>query len=139
MSKGERSLGGCQPRGLAVLLIPLLSADAPVPLFHGLCAVRFVLLRDEGLLVGRDLRQVMTARLDQRSNADEAVADLVLTLRQRRSPLNRLTEVDAVAITRGGRSGAVGREQHLLAAVLSVFLGFGQSAGNVVNTGGISY
>ena len=63
-------------------LIPLRAAHAPVPLFHGLAAVRFVLLSDEGLLVSRDLREVMTALLDHRSHADEAVADLVLTLRQ---------------------------------------------------------
>ena len=47
----------------------------------------------------------MTALSDHRCHADKAVADLVLTLGQRRSPLNRLTEVDAVAITRGGCSG----------------------------------
>ena len=68
---------------LRVLLIPLLSTDFPVPLFHGRAAVGLVLLSDEGLLVGRDLRQVMTALLDHRSHADKAVADLVLTLRQR--------------------------------------------------------
>ena len=79
-------------------LIPLLTADAPVPLFHGLCAVRLVLLRDEGLLVGRDLRQVMTALNDHRCHADEAVADLMLTLRQRRGALHRYTEIDAVAL-----------------------------------------
>ena len=83
VSKGERSLGGCQPQGLRVLLIPFLAAHAPIPLFHGLCAARFVLLREEGLLVGRDLREVMTALLDHRCHADKAVADLVLTLRQR--------------------------------------------------------
>ena len=79
-------------------LIPFSAADAPVPLFHGLCAVRLVLLRDEGLLVGRDLRQVMTALLDHRCHADEAVADLVLTLRQRRGAFHRGTEIDAVAL-----------------------------------------
>ena len=122
-----------------MLLIPLRAADAPIPLFHGLCAVRLVLLSDEGLLVGRDLREVMTALLNHRCNADEAVADLVLTLGQRRGAFHRYTEVQTVALVRGGRSGSVRREQHLLAGVLSVFLGFGQSAGNVVNTGGIGY
>ena len=121
-------------KGLAVLLIPLFAADFPVPFLHGLAAVRLALLRDEGLLVGRDLREVMTALLDHRCHADEAVADLVLTLRQRRGALNRLTEVDAVAITRGGCSGAVGRKQHLLAGVLSVFLGFSQCSGNRADT-----
>ena len=66
-----------------MLLIPFLATDTPVPLFHGLCAVGLVLLSEEGLLVGRDLREVMTALLDHRCHADEAVADLVLTLRQR--------------------------------------------------------
>ncbi len=79
-------------------LIPLLTADAPVPLFHGLAAVRLVLLSDESLLVSRDLRQVMTALLDHRCHADEAVADLVLTLRQRRGAFHRYTEVQTVAL-----------------------------------------
>ena len=113
-----------------MLLIPLLAADAPIPLFHGLCAARLVLLREEGLLVGRDLREIVRALLDHRSDADEAVADLVLTLGQRSRALNRLAEVDAVALVGGGCRGAVGRKQHLLAGVLTVILGLGQCAGD---------
>ena len=122
-----------------MLLIPFLAADAPIPLFHGLCAARLVLLREEGLLVGRDLREIVRALLDHRSNADEAVADLVLTLGQRSRALNRLAEVDAVALVGGGCCGAVGRKQHLLAGVLSVILGFGQCAGDRADTGIITY
>ena len=113
-----------------MLLIPFLAAHAPVPLFHGLCAARLVLLREEGLLVGRDLREIVRALLDHRSNADEAVADLVLALGQRRFAFHRLAEVDAVALVGGGCRGAVGRKQHLLAGVLTVILGFGQCAGD---------
>ena len=118
-----------------MFLIPLLSANFPIPLFHGLCAARFVLLREEGLLVGRDLRQVMTALLDHRCHADKAVADLVLTLRQRRAAFHRSTEIDAVALVGGGCSGSVRREQHLLAAVLTALSGFGQCAGYMINSG----
>ena len=122
-----------------MLLIPLLTADTPIPLFHGLCAARFVLLREEGLLVGRDLREIVTALLDHRCHTDEAVADLVLTLRQRRAAFHRSTEIDAVALVRGRCSGSVGREQHLLAAVLTALSGFGQCAGYMINSGGKSY
>ena len=122
-----------------MLLIPLFAADTPVPLFHGLCAARFVLLREEGLLVGRDLREVMTALLDHLCHADEAVADLVLTLRQRRAAFHRSTEIDAVALVGGRCSGSVRREQHLLAAVLTALSGFGQCAGHMINSGGKSY
>ena len=118
-----------------MLLIPLLSANFPIPLFHGLCAVRLVLLREEGLLVGRDLREIVRALLDHRSNADEAVADLVLTLRQRRAAFHRSTEIDAVALVGGRCSGSLGREQHLLAAVLTALSGFGQCAGYMINSG----
>ena len=118
-----------------MLLIPLLTADTPVPLFHGLCAARLVLLREEGLLVGRDLREVMTALLNHRCHADKAVADLVLTLRQRSAAFHRSTEIDAVALVRGRCSGSVGREQHLLAAVLTALSGFGQCAGHMINSG----
>ena len=113
-----------------MLLIPFLAAHAPIPLFHGLCAARFVLLREEGLLVGRDLREIVRALLDHRSNADEAVADLVLALCQRRFAFQRLAEVDAVALVGGGCRGAVGRKQRLLAGVLSDILGIGQCAGD---------
>ena len=116
-------------------LIPFRAADAPVPLFHGLCAVRLVLLSDEGLLVGRDLREVMTALSDHRSNTDKAVADLVLTLRKRSRAFHRSTEIDAVALVRGRCSGTVRREQHLLAAVLTALTGFGQCAGHMINSG----
>ena len=118
-----------------MLLIPFLAAHAPIPLFHGLCAARFVLLREEGLLVGRDLREVMTALLDHRCHADKAVADLVLTLGQRRTAFHRSTEIDAVALVGGGCSGSVGSEQHLLAAVLTALSGFGQCAGYMINSG----
>ena len=118
-----------------MLLIPLLTADTPIPLFHGLCAVRLVLLREEGLLVSRDLREIVRALLDHRCHADKAVADLVLTLRQRRAAFHRSTEIDAVALVGGGCCGSVRREQHLLAAVLTALSGFGQCAGYMINSG----
>ena len=80
---GCKTSVGDPVENLRMLLIPFSTTNFPIPLLHGLAAVRFVLLSDEGLLVGRDLREVMTALLDHRSNADKAVADLVLTLRQR--------------------------------------------------------
>ena len=118
-----------------MLLVQLLSADAPVRLLHGLCAARLVLLREEGLLVGRDLREIVRALLDHRCHADKAVADLVLTLRQRRTAFHRSTEIDAVAPVGGRCSGTVRREQHLLAAVLTALSGFGQCAGHMINSG----
>ena len=118
-----------------MLLIPLLTADAPVPLEHGLAAVRFVLLSDEGLLVSRDLRQVVTALGDHRPYTDKAVADLVLTLRQRSRALHWYTEVQTVALVRGRCRGTVRREQHLLAAVLTALTGFGQCAGHMIKSG----
>ena len=119
-------------------LIPLRAADAPVPLFHGLCAVRFVLLSDEGLLVGRDLRQVMTALLDHRSHADKAVADLVLTLRQRSRALVRigLLDVDTLALRVGGRCRSVRHDDVVAVFVTVLFLGFLQGALDVLDSTG---
>ena len=122
-----------------MLLIPFLATDTPVPLFHGLCAVGLVLLREEGLLVSRDLREIVTELLDHRCYADKAVADLVLTLRQRSAAFHRSTEIDAIAPVGGRCSGTVRREQHLLAAVLTALSGFGQCAGHMINSSGKSY
>ena len=59
--------------------------------------------------------------------------------RERRGALYRGTEVQTVALVRGRCSGSVGREQHLLAGVLTALTGFGQCAGYMINSGGISY
>ena len=131
-------MGGCQPRGLGFNY----ASDPILVRTHASTIVSWSLRRwvrsserEEGLLVGRDLREVMTALLDHRCDADEAVADLVLTLRQRRAAFHRSTEIDAVALVRGRCSGSVGREQHLLAAVLTALSGFGQCAGYMINSG----
>ncbi len=131
-------LNAAEPRGLAVRLIPLLTAHAPIPLFHGLCAVRLVLLRDEGLLVGRDLREVMTALLDHRSNADEAVADLVLTLRQRRGAFVaiRIEGVQTLTIGVSGRRGAVGGNEIVAVVVTILFFRSFQGSADGLNTRG---
>ena len=123
---------------LAVLLIPFSAAHAPVPLEHGLAAVRFVLLSDEGLLVSRDLRQVMTALSDHRPNADKAVADLVLTLRQRSRALVRISflDVDTLALRVGRRRGSVRHDDVVAVFVTVLFLGFLQGALDVLDSSG---
>ncbi len=123
---------------LAVLLIPLLTADAPVPLEHGLAAVRLVLLSDEGLLVSRDLRQVVTALSDHRPDTDKAVADLVLTLRQRSRALVRIgfLDVDALALRVSGRCRSVRHDDVVAVFVTVLFLGFLQGALDVLDSSG---
>ena len=137
MSKGERSLVRFTEDRLAVLLIILCAADLPVVRLHGFCAIGVVLLGEEVLLVGGDLHEVGFAGLDHAGYHHELRTVLELTLRERRGTFLRSAQVQAVALVRGRRCYAVGSQEHLLARVLTRLAGLGQSAGNVVNTGGI--
>ena len=84
----------------------------------------------------------MTTEVSPRCHASERVVTVRVTL-QELSPnpaanaVNAAisTEIDAVAPVRGRCSGTVGREQHLLAAVLTALSGFGQCAGHMINSG----
>ena len=122
-----------------MLLIIFSTTNFPVVRLHGFCAIGVVLLGEEVLLVGSDLHEVGFAGLDHAGYHHELRAVLELTLRERRSTFYRLAEIQTVALVGGGRSYAVGSQEHLLAGVLTALAGFGQSAGNVVNTGGIGY
>ena len=124
---------------LTVLLIIFSTTNFPIIGLHGFCAIGVVLLGEEVLLVGGDLHEVGFAGLDHAGYHHELRAVLELTLRERRSTFYRLAEIQTVALVGGGRSYAVGSQEHLLAGVLTRLAGFGQSAGNVVNTGGIGY
>ena len=121
--------------GLAVRLIIFSTTDFPVPCEHGFLAVGLVLLRGESDLVVGDLREILLASLDHRGYRSEACADLQLLRTQRRGALLRGTEVQTVTLVVGRCRYAVGSQEHLLARVLTVVLGFGQRAGNVVDTG----
>ena len=139
MNKGERSLVRFTEGRLAVLLIIFSPANLPIVRLHGFCAIGVVLLGEEVLLVGGDLHEVGFAGLDHAGYHHELRAVLELTLTQRRGAFHRGTQVNAVTVFGGRCSGSVGREQHLLAAVLTALTGFGQCAGHMINSGRISY
>ena len=61
-----------------VLLVVLLTADAPEVRLHGLGAGSGVFLRKEGLLVGYDLREVDLTRPHHCRHGGETLADLQL-------------------------------------------------------------
>ena len=122
-----------------MLLVVLSAADAPVVLGHGFCARRIVLLGDEVLLVGSDLHEVGFAGLDHAGYYHELRTVLELTLTQRRGAFHRGTQVNAVTVFGGRCSGSVGCQEHFLAAVLTALTRFGQCAGHMINSGGISY
>ena len=131
-------LGGALGR-LAVLLIPFSTTNFPVVRLHGFCAIRVVLLGSEVRLIGGELGEIGLACLDHLRDCGEAVTDLDLALRERAVAFHRSTEVQAVTLRVGGRSGTVRREQHLLAAVLTALTGFCQCAGHMINSGTVRY
>ena len=120
-------------------LVVFSTTNFPIIGLHGFCTIGVVLLEAEVRLVGGELRQVRLARLDHLRYRGEAVTDLDLTLTQRAVAFHRGTQVNAVTVFGGRCSGSVGREQHLLAAVLTTLTRFGQCAGYMINSGGINY
>ena len=74
---GHRTNGVGFP-GLSMLLVVLLTADAPEVCFHGLCAGSGVFLRKEGFLVCNDLAQVDLACPNHRCYRGETLACLQL-------------------------------------------------------------
>ena len=123
---------------LAVLLIPLRSADLPVVRLHGFCAIGVVLLRAEVRLIGGELRQIGFASLDHLRYRGEAVTDLDLPLTQRAVALVRIgiLDVDALAVRVGGRCRSVRHDDVVAVVVTVLFLGFLQGALDVLDSTG---
>ena len=123
-------------RWLAVVgSVILLAADLPQVRAHGLLAAGSVFLRQECILVGRDLRQVALTSLNQRCYGCEALASLQLIAGRLGAALRLRAQVQTVAVFALGSGYAVGSQEHFGARVLSALAGFGECAGYMVDTG----
>ena len=119
-----------------VLRIILLAADLPQVRAHGLLATGKIFLRQECILVGRDLRQVSPTSLNHRSYGCETLASLQLIAGRLGRAEELAYHVDAGAGRVLGGCYPVGSQERV--AVRAVGLtSFGtarQKAGNEVNT-----
>ena len=93
-----------------MLRIPRVAADLPQVGLHGLLAVRLVLLREEGCLVGRDVHQVLRASENSRCHCLEARTDLQFTSRQRRATLVAVGVKRVHALTIGVFGGRLAKD-----------------------------
>ena len=124
---------------LRVLGVVLCAADGPEVGPHGALAGGGVALCLEGLLVSGDLGEVALARFHHRRHLGEAGAYGLLLGGEGCGAHGFLTQVEAVAVVGLGGRYAVGRQQHLLAAVLTVLTRLGYCAGYMVDSGRINY
>ena len=122
-----------------MLSIVCLAFHHPIPRFQRLLASGEVLLGDEGLLIVRDLAQVLTTIADSRCNRCKAYACIQFTGARCRAALYFLTHVDAIAVWVLRCCYAVRTKQHLRAAVLAVLTRFTQCAGYTIDTGAPFY
>ena len=91
--------------GLPLLLVILLSADAPQVSPHGLGTTGSVFLREEGLLVSNDLGQIGAACGDHRCYSRETLTRFQLLVDR----LVRTVDVDLRVLQSGGFGIAVDR------------------------------
>ena len=91
---------------------------------HRLLAVRLVLLREEVLLVGRDLRQVLLTGLNGRGYRSKSLAlsQFVRTRSRGAGHALQASDVDAAAVGVGGLFHTVGSQHHLLVGCVRRFL-----------------
>ena len=118
-------LRGGRGVSLRVLRVVLCAADCPEVGSHGALASGGVALCLEGLLVGGDLGEVALARFHHGCHLGEAGADGLLLGGEGCGAHGFLTQVEAVAVIGLGGRYAVGSQQHLRAAVLTVLTRFG--------------
>ena len=123
-----------------MLRIPLLAAYLPQVRPHGLLAAGGVLLRQEVILVGRDLRQVALALSNHRGNRCEALTSLQLVAgRLGRAVVSiGLADIDSRTLAALGRRGTMRADQIVTMFVTVQLFGFRQSALDVLDTRGIS-
>ena len=123
-----------------VLRIPLLAAYLPQVRPHGLLAAGSVFLRQECILIGRDLREVALAGLDHRGNRCEALASLQLVAgRLGRAVVSiGLADIDSRTLAALGRRGTVRADEVVTMFVTVQLFGLRQSALDVLDTRGIS-
>ena len=118
-----------------VFLIVGSAFNHPIPGLQGLLASGEVLLRDEGLLILRDLAQVLTTIADSRCYRGEADASIEFAGARSRAALRFLAEVESVTVFRLGCCGTVRTKQHFCARVLSVLARFAERTGYTIDTG----
>ena len=111
------------------------AADEPEVRFHGLFAVRRVLLREERCLVGRRVLEAVLTSSYCSCDSGEAYADTHLLGRYRSRAGYFFTQIHAVAVGVLRLRYAVCAQQHLRTTVLTVLTRFTQCAGYRINTG----
>ena len=122
-----------------MLLVVLCAADHPEVSTHGLLAVSKILLGNEGCLVGRDVRQVVSTLGNHRTNGCKTSTNLELLGGRLRGALVRFrsADVQTCAVRVGGRFLAVRTNQVSTTAVTVLDGGFGQATLNVIDTGSV--
>ena len=123
-----------------MLRIILLAADLPQVCPHGLLAAGSIFLRQEVILVGRDLREVALAGLDHRGNRCETLACLQLIAGRLGSAVVSigLADIDSRTLAALGRRGTMRADEVVTMFVTVQLFGFRQSALDVLDTRGIS-
>ena len=122
-----------------VLGVVSVAFDHPIPRFQCLLSSGQILLSQERLLIGCDFGEIFATSVHRLCYRREADACKELVLGRGCCAFGLLAEVQAVALVALCRRYAVGTEQHLRAAVLTVLAGFTQCARYGINTGAPFY
>ena len=124
-----------------MLCIILLAAYFPQVRAHGLFAAGGVLLRQEVILVGRDLREVALTSLDHRCYGCETLACLQLIAgRLGRAVVGvGLADIDSRTLVALGRRGTVRADEVVTMLVTILLLRFCQGSVDILDTRRISY
>ena len=124
-----------------VLSVILLAADLPQVRAHGFLAAGSIFLRQECILVGRDLRQVALTSLDQRCYGCETLASLQLIAGRLGAALVGvgLADIDSRTLVALGRRGTVRADEVVTMLVTILLLRFCQGSVDILDTRRISY